>query len=56
MPIVSEATAQAAFVALLNQDHDAAVRAVMGNTIYVGTSFGWMLGFLDVNAQLPQIS
>jgi hypothetical protein len=51
-----EATAQAAFVALLNQDHDAAIRAVMGNAIYIGTGFGWMLGFLDVNAKLPQIS
>jgi hypothetical protein len=50
-----EATAQAAFVALLNGDADAAVRAVLGNTLYQGTSWGWLIGMLDVDATLPHV-
>ncbi|MCU1344106.1 MAG: hypothetical protein JWL70_372 [Acidimicrobiia bacterium] len=50
-----EATAQAAFVAVLNEDLDAAVRAVMCNAIYIGATYGWLIGLLDVDAKLPQI-
>jgi len=51
-----EATAQAAFVALLNHDGDAAVRAVMCNAIYLGATPGWLVGLLDVDATLPVVS
>jgi hypothetical protein len=51
-----EATAQAGFVALVNQDHDAAMRAVMGNALYIGATYGWLVGLLDTEAKLPQIA
>lgn len=51
-----EATSLAAFVALINQDADAAKRAVMGNAIYVGAPFGWLMGMLDTGAKLPAVS
>lgn len=50
-----EAVGLAAFVAVLNQDEDAAQRAVMGNTLYVGMSSGWLMGFLDTAGKLPTV-
>ncbi|MDO8364365.1 MAG: hypothetical protein Q7V88_15850 [Actinomycetota bacterium] len=50
-----EAAGQAAFVALLTGDEDAALRAVMCNVIYLGASPGWLLGLLDVEATLPTV-
>jgi len=51
-----EATGLAAFVALLNQDSDAAIRAVMCNALYLGATWGWLIGLLDTEATLPQIT
>jgi hypothetical protein len=50
-----EATALAAVVALLNQDTEAAMLAVMCNAIYLGATPGWLIGLLDTDATLPQI-
>ena len=50
-----EATGLAAFVALLNQDSEAARRAVMCNAIYLGATPGWLVGLLDTGARLPEI-
>lgn len=51
-----EATGLAAFVALINRDADAAKRAVMGNALYAGATSGWLLGLLDVNEKLPEVT
>jgi hypothetical protein len=50
-----EATGLAAFVALLNQDPQAAMLAVMCNAIYLGATPGWLVGLLDTSAELPQV-
>jgi len=50
-----EATSLAAFVALINQDPEAAKRAVMGNSMYVGMSYGWLMGMLDTGGKLPKV-
>jgi hypothetical protein len=50
-----EATALAAFVALLNRDPQAAQLAVMCNTIYLGATPGWLVGLLDTGAELPRV-
>ncbi|HEY1831204.1 MAG TPA: hypothetical protein VGG38_13280 [Acidimicrobiales bacterium] len=50
-----EATGLAAFVALLNQDPEVAMLAVMCNAIYLGATPGWLIGLLDTDAKLPQI-
>jgi hypothetical protein len=51
-----EAAGLAAFVALINQDPDAATRAVMCNAVYLGATPGWLVGLLDVEAALPEIT
>jgi hypothetical protein len=51
-----EAAGLAAFVAVINQDPDAALRAVMCNALYLGATPGWLIGLLDIGAKLPQIS
>ncbi|HEX3565247.1 MAG TPA: hypothetical protein VHU17_07740 [Acidimicrobiales bacterium] len=51
-----EAAGLAAFVALINQDPEAAIRAVMGNALYLGATSGWLVGLLDTEAKLPQIA
>jgi hypothetical protein len=51
-----EATGLAAFVALLTSDPDAATRAVLGNALYLGATPGWLVGLLDTDAELPQIT
>jgi hypothetical protein len=51
-----EAAGLAAFVALINQDPQAARLAVMGNALYLGATPGWLIGLLDTGARLPQIS
>lgn len=50
-----EAAGLAAFVALLNRDHEAAVRAVLCNALYLGATPGWLVGLLDVDASLPLV-
>lgn len=50
-----EATGLAAFVAVLNQDPEAATRAVMGNALYVGATPGWLIGLLDSDGVLPDV-
>lgn len=50
-----EATGLAAFVALLNQDPEAAQAAVLCNAIYLGATPGWLIGLLDTAAELPQV-
>jgi hypothetical protein len=51
-----EAVGLAAFVALINQDPEAAMRAVMGNTLYVGATPGWLVGMLDTGGKVPTIA
>ena len=51
-----EATGLAAFVALLNEDREAATFAVMANALYLGASPGWLIGLLDTEAKLPEIA
>ena len=50
-----EAVGLAAFVALINEDADAAKLAVMGNALYVGATSGWLLGLLDTGEKLPTV-
>jgi hypothetical protein len=50
-----EAVGLAAFVAVINQDAEAAKRAVMGNALYVGATPGWLLGLLDTGGKLPTV-
>jgi hypothetical protein len=50
-----EAVGLAAFVAVINQDPEAAKRAVMGNALYSGASSGWLIGFLDTGGKLPAV-
>jgi hypothetical protein len=50
-----EATGLAAFVALLNQDPEAAKLAVMCNAIYLGATPGWLVGLLDTDAEFPRV-
>jgi hypothetical protein len=51
-----EATAMAAFVALINQDVEAARRAVLCNALYLGATPGWFVGLLDTEAELPRVT
>jgi hypothetical protein len=51
-----EAAGLAAFVALLNSDGEAATRAVLCNALYLGATPGWLVGLLDTEAALPQIT
>jgi hypothetical protein len=51
-----EAAGLAAFVALLNSDGAAATRAVLCNALYLGATPGWLVGLLDTEAALPQIT
>jgi hypothetical protein len=51
-----EAAGLAAFVALINQDAEAATRAVMCNALYLGATPGWLVGLLDTGATLPEIT
>jgi hypothetical protein len=51
-----EATAMAAFVAVINNDADAAVRAVLCNALYLGATWGWLIGLLDTEAKLPVVA
>lgn len=51
-----EAAGMAAFVAVLNQDADAALRAVMCNALYLGATPGWFIGLLDSETNLPQVT
>jgi hypothetical protein len=51
-----EAAGLAAFVAVLNQDPEAATRAVLCNALYLGATPGWLVGLLDTEAKLPQIT
>lgn len=48
-----EAVSLAAFVALINQDKEAAKRAVMGNILYAGMTSGWLIGLLDLEGRPP---
>jgi hypothetical protein len=51
-----EAAGMAAFVALLNQDPEAATFAVMGNALYLGATPGWFVGLLNTEATLPEVT
>ncbi|MDB5424100.1 MAG: hypothetical protein JWQ29_1516 [Phenylobacterium sp.] len=51
-----EAVGLAAFVAVINQDPEAAKLAVMGNALYIGATPGWLLGLIDVDAKLPAVT
>jgi hypothetical protein len=51
-----EAAGLAAFVAVINQDPDAALLAVMCNALYLGATPGWFVGLLDTGATLPEIT
>ena len=48
-----EAMGLATFVALINQDGEAARRAVLANALYVGATPGWGVGMMDKTATLP---
>ncbi len=48
-----EAMGLATFVAMITQDPEAARRAVLVNTLYVGATPGWGVGLFDKNATLP---
>jgi hypothetical protein len=50
-----EAVGLAAFVAVINQDPEAARRAVIGNALYVGATSAWLLGLLDTGGKLPTV-
>lgn len=50
-----EAVGLAALVAVINQDPEAATRAVMGNTLYAGATSAWLLGLLDSGGKLPAV-
>lgn len=50
-----EAAGLAAFVAALDRDEEAARRAVLGNALYVGATYGWLIGLLDTEAALPRV-
>jgi hypothetical protein len=50
-----EAAGMAAFVALLNQDPNAARVAVMCNALYLGATPGWFVGLLITEASLPRV-
>jgi hypothetical protein len=51
-----EAVGLAAFVAVINQDPEAAKLAVMGNALYVGATPGWLMGLLDTGGRLPIVA
>jgi hypothetical protein len=51
-----EAAGLAAFVALLNQDAEVALRVVMANALYLGATPGWLVGLLNTEAKLPRVS
>lgn len=51
-----EAVGLAALVALVNQDEQAAKRAVMGSALFTGATTGWLLGLLDTGATLPTVA
>jgi hypothetical protein len=51
-----EAAGLAAFVAVINQDPEAATLAVMCNALYLGATPGWLVGLLDTEAKLPQVA
>jgi hypothetical protein len=48
--------AAAAVSALINNDADAALRAVMCNALYLGATPGWFVGLLNTEEQLPAIT
>lgn len=50
-----EAAGMAAFVALINEDADAALRAVICNALYLGATPGWFVGLLDTDTSLPKV-
>jgi len=50
-----EAAGLAAFVAVINQDAEAAKVAVMCNALYLGATPGWLVGLLDTGARLPDV-
>jgi hypothetical protein len=50
-----EAVALASLVAVINQDAEAARRAVLGNTLFIGDTYGWGLGMADTSGKLPSI-
>jgi hypothetical protein len=45
----------AAFVAVINQDPEAARRSVMGNALYAGATSAWLLGLLDTGGKMPTV-
>ena len=51
-----EAAGLAAFVAVINQDPEAARRAVMANALYLGAGSGWLVGMLDTASKLPTVT
>jgi hypothetical protein len=51
-----EAVSLAAFVAVINQDAEAARYAVMGNVLFAGMASGWLMGMLDTGGKLPTIT
>jgi hypothetical protein len=50
-----EAVGLAAFVAVINQDPEAARRSVMGNALYAGATSAWLLGLLDTGGKMPTV-
>lgn len=50
-----EAAGLAACVAALTGDAEAARRALLGNTLYLGASIGWLIGLLDTGATMPRV-
>jgi hypothetical protein len=51
-----EAIGLAAFVALVQQDGEAARRAIMAHALYAGATSGWFIGLLDVGDGLPSVT
>jgi hypothetical protein len=51
-----EAAGLAAFVALINQDAEVALRVVMCNALYLGATPGWFIGLLNTEATLPEVT
>jgi hypothetical protein len=50
-----EAAGLAACTAALTGDAEAARRALLANTLYLGASIGWLIGFLDTGATMPRV-
>lgn len=50
-----EAAGLVAIAALINNDPEAAKRAVLCNALYLAATPGWLIGLLDTEARLPRV-